>query len=317
VSDADIAWLREVERRLESGLPLNHREMMVALRDKLPRGFNPGQVDGTLLLGAGPSVAALRILGDRSKLLPDVEKAVLFVKKRLLGYPLLEKVTAPELAKELGIAEGRAERVLMLLVSLGHFCTNASGGADGYSSITVGDERAVAEYLAFDSLEQLLEDRSRPTPRSPQALLPVRLPEPTSAAVVPNTVFILMSMDRDNDMLEDVCNTIKKACSAFDLEANRIDDLEHSDTITERILRSIRESEYIIADLSGERPNVYYEVGYAHAIGKRPILVRHKATRLHFDLLVHKVPEYANMTDLLSQLRDRLEAILGRSPREE
>ena len=109
-------------------------------------------------------------------------------------------------------------------------------------------------------------------------------------------------------------NGIKEECAAFGLTARRIDELEHSDTVTSRILSEIKSSEFIIADLTGERPNVYYEVGYAHALGKHPILFRGRDTRLHFDLVVHKVPEYENVTDLRAQLRARLGEILGRSP---
>ena len=80
--------------------------------------------------------------------------------------------------------------------------------------------------------------------------------------------------------------------------------VELQDVITQVILDRIRSSEFLIADLTSERPNIYYEVSYAYAVGKRPILFRKTGTPVHFDLSVHSVPQYRNINELREMLRN-------------
>ena len=70
----------------------------------------------------------------------------------------------------------------------------------------------------------------------------------------------------------------------------------------------------IVADLTGENPNVFYEMGLAHALGKTMMLIKQKGTqRVPFDLSSYKYKEYE--LDRLVELKYWLEGAFHAVPR--
>ena len=138
------------------------------------------------------------------------------------------------------------------------------------------------------------------------------LAQPGTANYQPNTAFVMMAIDDSNRDLEDIGTGIVEVFEEFGIEAITAGEFDSGEVITDRILSEIETREFLIADLTLERPNVYYEVAHALALNKRVILVRKKGTYLHFDLSHRNCPEYENTTGLKKLLRKRLEAITNK-----
>lgn len=77
---------------------------------------------------------------------------------------------------------------------------------------------------------------------------------------------------------------IKSACESVGIYCERVDEQIFQESILEHVYNQISKADIVIADMSGRNPNVFYEAGYAHAIGKTTILLTNKAEDIPFDL---------------------------------
>ncbi len=125
-------------------------------------------------------------------------------------------------------------------------------------------------------------------------------------------VFVGMAFDSPSD-LSDTFQAIKRCCLGLGLNAVRVDDIQDSGPIPVQVLKAIEDAEFLIFDLSVERPNVYYELGYAHGCGNRSeeiVLVAREGTVLHFDVSSLRVIEYSSAIDLEQKLEPRLSSMI-------
>src|SRR4051812_42911247 len=78
-------------------------------------------------------------------------------------------------------------------------------------------------------------------------------------------VFVIMSFSGVE--MDEVYNAIKGECRRVGLNAIRVDENPGSGFVVREITDLIERAEFIVCDLTTERPNVYYELGYAHGVG--------------------------------------------------
>ncbi len=122
-------------------------------------------------------------------------------------------------------------------------------------------------------------------------------------------VFIAMPIDKTNPQLDDVLDAIKTACARLGFVAERVDEFQNNEKITDNILEGIQKAEFVIADLTHSKPNVYYEAGYAHALKKTPIYIARNGTKFEFDVKDYSVITFDSMRELKDELGKRLISI--------
>ena len=132
-------------------------------------------------------------------------------------------------------------------------------------------------------------------------------------------VFVLMPFNEDFDDIYKL--GIKEAAKEVGAYAERVDEQIFTEGILERIFNQISKADVIVADMTGRNPNVFYEVGYAHALGKIVLLLTQKADDIPFDLKHKQHIIYGNsgskIQSLRSELTPRLNWAINESRRKE
>ncbi len=111
-----------------------------------------------------------------------------------------------------------------------------------------------------------------------------------------------------------VYEAIVGAVGAVGMRCNRADNIWEHHTIIQDVVALIDRSRVVICDLSGRNPNVFYEAGISHTLGREVILVTQHPDDVPFDLRHIRYITYLNNAEGLAQLQrqltDRMQTIL-------
>ena len=104
-----------------------------------------------------------------------------------------------------------------------------------------------------------------------------------------NPVSVMMPFDAAFDA---VYEAIKEGCRLCNRECKRADDFWENDVIIQDIVDLIAKSKIVICDCTGKNPNVFYEAGIAHTLGKEVILLTQVDADIPFDVRHRRYIQY-------------------------
>ena len=129
--------------------------------------------------------------------------------------------------------------------------------------------------------------------------------EDVSAQRTDPRLFVAMQFSEPFDTLYE--KVVKPTAESKGLQVVRIDELARPGIIFQDIQREISESQVVIAEITAANSNVFYELGYAHALNKPTILLAQRGKELPFDIRSYRVIFYDDTIGGKPALEETLE----------
>lgn len=123
----------------------------------------------------------------------------------------------------------------------------------------------------------------------------------------PRSVFVIMPFAGTFDDVYEL--GIKASVETLGWDCQRADEVIHNRDIMCKVCQGIRQARFVIADLTGQNANVFYELGMAHALEKDVILLAQDVGDVPFDLRQMNIIAYDSIQP--QPLRQRLTETLG------
>jgi hypothetical protein len=132
--------------------------------------------------------------------------------------------------------------------------------------------------------------------------------------IEPDLIACMMPFDRSFD---DVYSSIRSSCSGLSLQCLRVDEIYSNGPIIADVIDVIDRAAIVVCDLTGKNPNVLYETGISHAIGREVIILSQDISNdVPFDLSHVRCIQYdgqnqSGRDELRRKLAQTMEAVLG------
>jgi len=108
-----------------------------------------------------------------------------------------------------------------------------------------------------------------------------------------------------------VYETLRRTADAMGLRCRRADDIWENPAVIQDVVSLIDRSAVVICDCTDRNPNVFYEIGIAHTLGREVILITQNDADIPFDLRHLRYVRYLNNGEGLGALSARLQPRLA------
>ena len=119
-----------------------------------------------------------------------------------------------------------------------------------------------------------------------------------------------------NSSFDPVYEALRSAIGQVGMKCQRADDIWENDHVVQDVALLLSTAAVVVCDLSGRNPNVFYETGIAHTLGRDVILIAQSAADVPFDVAairhIRYLPNGEGLAKLSADLMRRLETLKAR-----
>ena len=120
---------------------------------------------------------------------------------------------------------------------------------------------------------------------------------------------VLVAMKFGDDTMK-LRENIRQGVKDARYNAIFIDEVQHNEFITPELLKYIRDSKFVVVDLTHQNNGAYFEEGYAMGLGKPVIQLCKRGVKLHFDIAQKNTIMWNEEDDIPELLKNRIIATI-------
>lgn len=172
---------------------------------------------------------------------------------------------------------------------------------------------AVVKNYISEKCEQSGEDVSSEKPLGRKIVFSPNIFQVPEEPVDAQLISVMMPF---SSAFDEVYSAISKATSDAGFTCRRVDDIWNHSTVIQDVFSLIFQSFIVVCDFSTKNPNVFYEAGIAHALGKHVVPITQSDQDIPFDLQHHRYAKYLNngegLENLCQELYERFVTLDGK-----